>query len=98
MVFRILGAIGNGASELAVLPTSLRRAVFLAVASLSYVTLRPLARVCETAFTSGGSLRRALMEPIVKALPRHLDTDLIRGAGLTASEYTTIMHLSGAEW
>ncbi len=39
------------------------------------------------------SLWRALMV-IVKALPRHLDTDLIRGAGLTASEYTTIMHLS----
>ena len=33
---------------------------------------------------------------IVKALPRHLDSDLIRGTGLTASEYTTIMHLSEA--
>src|ERR1017187_7520193 len=39
------------------------------------------------------SLWRALMR-IVKALPRHLDSDLIRGCGLTASEYTTIMHLS----
>ena len=33
---------------------------------------------------------------IVKVLPRHLDTDLIRGAGLTASEYTTLMSLSEA--
>jgi DNA-binding MarR family transcriptional regulator len=38
---------------------------------------------------------RALMR-IVKVLPRHLDSDLTRGAGLTASEYTTIMHLSEA--
>jgi DNA-binding MarR family transcriptional regulator len=38
---------------------------------------------------------RALMR-IVKVLPRHLDNDLVRGAGLTASEYTTIMHLSEA--
>jgi DNA-binding MarR family transcriptional regulator len=38
---------------------------------------------------------RALMR-IVKVLPRHLDGDLVRGAGLTASEYTTIMHLSEA--
>jgi DNA-binding MarR family transcriptional regulator len=40
-------------------------------------------------------LWRAVMR-IVKVIPRHLDTDLIRGAGLTASEYTTIMHLSEA--
>jgi DNA-binding MarR family transcriptional regulator len=40
-------------------------------------------------------LWRALMR-IVKVIPRHLDTDLVRGAGLTASEYTTIMHLSEA--
>jgi DNA-binding MarR family transcriptional regulator len=40
-------------------------------------------------------LWRAVMR-IVKVLPRHLDSDLIRGAGLTASEYTTIMHLSEA--
>jgi DNA-binding MarR family transcriptional regulator len=33
---------------------------------------------------------------IVKVLPRHLDNDLVRGVGLTASEYTTIMHLSEA--
>jgi DNA-binding MarR family transcriptional regulator len=33
---------------------------------------------------------------ILKILPRYLDSDLIRGAGLTASEYTTIMHLSEA--
>jgi DNA-binding MarR family transcriptional regulator len=41
------------------------------------------------------SLWRALMR-IVRALPRHLDSDLIRGSGLSASEYTTIMHLSEA--
>jgi DNA-binding MarR family transcriptional regulator len=40
-------------------------------------------------------LWRALMR-IIKVIPRHLDNDLIRGAGLTASEYTTIMHLSEA--
>ncbi len=33
---------------------------------------------------------------VVKVLPRNLDSDLIRGAGLSASEYTTIMHLSEA--
>jgi len=33
---------------------------------------------------------------IIRALPRHLDTDLIRGAGLTASEYITLMSLSEA--
>src|SRR6202042_508957 len=41
------------------------------------------------------SLWRALMV-IVKALPRYLDSDLVQGSGLTASEYTTIMHLSEA--
>ncbi|HXA34511.1 MAG TPA: MarR family winged helix-turn-helix transcriptional regulator [Acidimicrobiales bacterium] len=40
-------------------------------------------------------LWRAIMR-IVKVLPRHLDSDLIRGTGLSASEYTTIMHLSEA--
>ncbi len=40
-------------------------------------------------------LWRAVMR-IVKVIPRLLDSDLIRGAGLTASEYTTIMHLSEA--
>jgi DNA-binding MarR family transcriptional regulator len=40
-------------------------------------------------------LWRAVMR-IVKTLPRYLDSDLIRGAGLTASDYTTIMHLSEA--
>ena len=39
------------------------------------------------------ALWRAVMR-IVKVLPRYLDIDLIRGAGLTASEYTTMMHLS----
>ena len=41
------------------------------------------------------ALWRAVMR-IVKVIPRHLDSDLIRGARLTASEYTTIMHLSEA--
>jgi DNA-binding MarR family transcriptional regulator len=41
------------------------------------------------------SLWRSVMG-IVRALPRHLDTDLVRGAGITASEYTTMMHLSEA--
>src|SRR5580658_4227266 len=41
------------------------------------------------------ALWRAVMR-IVKVIPRHLDSDLTRGAGLTASEYTTIMHLSEA--
>jgi DNA-binding MarR family transcriptional regulator len=41
------------------------------------------------------ALWRSLMR-IVKALPRHLDSDLIQGTGLSASEYTTIMHLSEA--
>ena len=40
-------------------------------------------------------LWRAVMR-IVKVIPRHLDSDLIRDAGLTASDYTTIMHLSEA--
>ena len=33
---------------------------------------------------------------IVNQLPSHLDADLMRGAGLTASEYTTLMELSAA--
>jgi DNA-binding MarR family transcriptional regulator len=41
------------------------------------------------------ALWRAMMR-IVKVMPRILDIDLIKGAGLTASEYTTIMHLSEA--
>jgi DNA-binding MarR family transcriptional regulator len=40
-------------------------------------------------------LWRALMS-IVKALPRYLDADLVQGSGLSASEYSTIMHLSEA--
>src|SRR5579862_8269716 len=40
-------------------------------------------------------LWRATMR-IVRVLPRWLDTDLVRGAGLTASEYTIIMSLSEA--
>jgi DNA-binding MarR family transcriptional regulator len=38
---------------------------------------------------------RALMR-IVKTLPRQLDSDLVQSAGLTASEYTMLMHLSEA--
>jgi DNA-binding MarR family transcriptional regulator len=41
------------------------------------------------------ALWRALMR-IVKSLPRHLDSDLVRSVGLTASDYTIIMHLSEA--
>jgi DNA-binding MarR family transcriptional regulator len=33
---------------------------------------------------------------IVKVLPRHLDTDLLQGTGLSASEYSTIRQLSEA--
>src|SRR5580693_1959050 len=40
-------------------------------------------------------LWRSIMR-LVKVIPRHLDSDLIREAGLTASDYTTIMHLSEA--
>ena len=41
------------------------------------------------------ALWRAVMR-IVKAMPRQLDSDLLKGAGVSASEYTTIMHLSEA--
>ena len=51
-------------------------------------TVQPLSATEE-------SLWRALMR-IIKALPRRLDADLIQGTGLSASEYTTIMHLSEA--
>src|SRR6202050_659120 len=51
-------------------------------------TIEPLSATEE-------ELWRAVMR-IVKVIPRHLDSDLVRGAGLTASEYTTIMHLSEA--
>jgi DNA-binding MarR family transcriptional regulator len=49
----------------------------------------------EPLSTTEEAFWRALMR-VVKVIPRHLDSDLIRGAGLTASEYTTIMHLSEA--
>src|SRR3954452_9343801 len=39
------------------------------------------------------ALWRAVMR-ITRVLPRHLDSDLIRSAGLTASEYATMMILS----
>jgi DNA-binding MarR family transcriptional regulator len=51
-------------------------------------TVKPLSPAEE-------DLWRAVMR-LVKMLPRQLDSDLVRGAGLTASEYTTIMHLSEA--
>jgi DNA-binding MarR family transcriptional regulator len=56
-----------------------------------------LERIATDAPLSAGeeAVWRSLMR-IVKVIPRHLDTDLVRGAGLTASEYTTIMHLSEA--
>jgi DNA-binding MarR family transcriptional regulator len=57
-------------------------------------TLETMATV-EPLSPSEEALWRAVMR-IVKVIPRHLDSDLIRGAGLTASEYTTIMHLSEA--
>jgi DNA-binding MarR family transcriptional regulator len=41
------------------------------------------------------SLWRALMR-IVKILPRDLDSDLMHGAGVSSSDYTTLMHLSEA--
>jgi DNA-binding MarR family transcriptional regulator len=41
------------------------------------------------------NLWRALMR-IVKILPRDLDSDLMHGAGVSASDYTTLMHLSEA--
>jgi DNA-binding MarR family transcriptional regulator len=41
------------------------------------------------------TLWRALMR-IVKVLPRDLDSDLMHGAELTSSDYTTLMHLSEA--
>ena len=41
------------------------------------------------------TLWRALMR-IVKILPRDLDSDLIHGVGVSASDYTTLMHLSEA--
>ena len=40
-------------------------------------------------------LWRALMRILV-VLPRHLDADLVRAAGLTANEYKTLMGLSEA--
>ncbi len=40
-------------------------------------------------------LWRAIMR-IVKVLPRHLDSDLMHGAGVSAGEYTTLMQLSEA--
>jgi DNA-binding MarR family transcriptional regulator len=41
------------------------------------------------------ALWRAMMR-IVTVLPRHLDADLVHDAGVSASEYSTLMHLSEA--
>jgi DNA-binding MarR family transcriptional regulator len=41
------------------------------------------------------TLWRALMR-IVKILPQDLDSDLMHGVGVSASDYTTLMHLSEA--
>src|SRR5580704_15007853 len=41
------------------------------------------------------ALWRATMR-IVTVLPSHLDADLVHGAGLTASEYITLVNLSEA--
>jgi len=49
----------------------------------------------EPLSASEEAMWRALMR-IIKSLPRHLDADLVRSAGLTASEYTMLMHLSEA--
>jgi DNA-binding MarR family transcriptional regulator len=49
----------------------------------------------EPLSASEDEMWRALMR-IVKTLPRHLDSDLVRSVGLTASEYTMLMHLSEA--
>ena len=61
---------------------------------MKQVSLKGMATV-EPLSPTEEALWRAVMR-IVKVIPRHLDSDLIRGAGLTASEYTTIMHLSEA--
>jgi DNA-binding MarR family transcriptional regulator len=45
--------------------------------------------------TAEETLWRAIMR-LVKTLPRDLDSDLIHGSGLSASDYTTLMHLSEA--
>jgi DNA-binding MarR family transcriptional regulator len=60
-----------------------------------HVNLTLMAATVEPLSPLEESLWRAVMR-IVKALPRHLDSDLIRGAGLTASEYSMLMHLSEA--
>jgi DNA-binding MarR family transcriptional regulator len=54
-----------------------------------------MARGVPPLTASEEAMWRALMR-IVKTLPRHLDSDLVRSVGLTASEYTMLMHLSEA--
>jgi DNA-binding MarR family transcriptional regulator len=55
---------------------------------------RSMAKVAPLS-PSEETLWRAIMR-LVKTLPRNLDSDLIHGAGLSASDYTTLMHLSEA--
>src|ERR1700733_2745641 len=54
----------------------------------------PMTKV-ESLSPAEEALWRATMR-IVQVLPRHLDSDLIHGAGVSASDYTTLMHLSEA--
>jgi DNA-binding MarR family transcriptional regulator len=54
-----------------------------------------VAKKAEPLTPAEEALWRAMMR-IVKFLPRHLDADLIHGTGLSASEYTMLMHLSEA--
>src|SRR5437868_10767335 len=65
------------------------------IACKSKLVFRGHMATVEPLSPSEEEMWRALMR-IVKTLTRHLDSDLVRSAGLTASEYTTIMHLSEA--
>jgi DNA-binding MarR family transcriptional regulator len=58
------------------------------------VTLTPMTKAASLS-PAEETLWRAIMR-IVKVLPRHLDSDLMHGIGLSASDYTTLMHLSEA--
>jgi DNA-binding MarR family transcriptional regulator len=57
-------------------------------------TLDGMAKV-EPLSPTEEAIWRALMR-IAKIIPRHIDSDLIRGTGLSAGEYTAIMFLSEA--
>jgi DNA-binding MarR family transcriptional regulator len=62
---------------------------------MQQVNVTPVTTPSEPLSPLEESLWRAVMR-IVRVLPRDLDSDLVRGAGVTASEYTTMMHLSEA--